>query len=68
LLGCVFFSVTQDIDADGFIVAEVTNIDTGLSVLFDIPATIDINGSVDVDFDVILNGLKTARNTVAPKE
>ena len=68
LLGCIFFSVTQDIDADGFIVAEVTNIDTGRSVLFDIPATIDINGSVDVDFDVILKGLKTARNTVAPKE
>lgn len=62
--GSLFIAVSQDIDSEGYLVAEVTNTHNGNSVFFDIPAEITEDGTVDVDYDLITTNLMIAREKV----
>ena len=63
--GSLFITVSQDIDDEGYIVAEVTNTHNGNSVFFDIPAQITEDGVVDVDYDLITTNLMISREKVS---
>ncbi len=62
--GCLFVSVSQDIDAEGYMLAEVTNVHNGNSVFFDIPATVAETGSVDIDYELITSNIIIAKDKV----
>lgn len=62
--GCMFVSVSQDIDTDGYMFAEITNIHNGSSVFFDIPADITQEGIVNVDYDAINENIILSKNKV----
>jgi hypothetical protein len=63
--GSLFIAVSQDIDDEGYLVAEVTNTHNGNSVFFDIPAEITADGTVDVDYDLITTNLMISREKVS---
>ncbi len=62
--GSLFASVNPDIDEEGYIVGELTNIANGNSVFFDIPAIIKDDGNIDVNYDTICNDLMVAKNKI----
>lgn len=63
--GSLFASVNPDIDEEGYVVGELTNIANGNSVFFDIPAVIKEDGNIDVNYDTICNDLMVAKNKIA---
>ncbi len=62
--GCLFVSISQDIDSDGYMLAEITNVQNGNSVFFDIPATIADTGSIDIDYELITTNIVIAKDKV----
>lgn len=62
--GNLFISVNQNIDDEGYILAEITNTHNGHAVFFDIPATITSSGSVNIDYDLIESNIILARDAV----
>lgn len=63
--GAFFLSTTTDIDSEGYLTAELTNITNGNSVFFDIPAEIQPDGSLNVDYDLIYNNIMISRSKVS---
>ena len=60
--GTLLLAISQDIDDEGYMLAEVTNTHNGNAVFFDIPATIAGDGSVDVNYDLIAHNVLIARD------
>ena len=60
--GTMLIAINQDIDDEGYILAEVTNTHNGNAVFFDIPAAITSDGSVDVNYDLIVHNVLIARD------
>ncbi|MBQ8806255.1 MAG: hypothetical protein IJZ68_07185 [Bacteroidaceae bacterium] len=60
--GMLLLSINQDIDDEGYMLAEVTNTHNGNAVFFDIPATILSDGSVDVNYDLIAHNVLVCRD------
>ena len=60
--GTMLIAINQDIDDEGYMLAEVTNTHNGNAVFFDIPATITTDGSVDVNYDLIVHNILIARD------
>ena len=63
--GLLLLAINQDIDDEGYMLAEVTNVHNGNAVFFDIPATITADGSVDVNYDLIAHNILIARDRTA---
>ena len=63
--GSLFAAVNPDIDEEGYVVGELTNIANGNSVFFDIPAVIKDDGNIDVNYDTICSDLMIAKNKIA---
>lgn len=63
--GILLLAINQDIDDEGYMLAEVTNTHNGNAVFFDIPASITPDGSVDVNYDLIAHNILTARDRIA---
>lgn len=63
--GLLLLAINQDIDDEGYMLAEVTNVHNGNAVFFDIPATITPDGSVDVNYDLIAHNILIARDRTA---
>lgn len=62
--GNLLVAVNQDIDDEGYMVAEVTNTHNGHAVFFDIPASVSPAGTVDIDYDLISSNIIIARDKI----
>lgn len=64
ICGNMMLTINQDIDDDGYMLAEVTNTHNGNSVFFDIPAAITEHSTIDVDYNLISANILIARNKI----
>lgn len=62
ICGTMLIAINQDIDDEGYMLAEVTNTHNGNAVFFDIPAIITADGSVEVNYDLIVHNILVARD------
>ncbi len=62
ICGTLLLAISQDIDDEGYMLAEMTNTHNGNAVFFDIPAVITADGSVDVNYDLIAHNVLIARD------
>lgn len=62
ICGTLLLAISQDIDDEGYMLAEITNTHNGNAVFFDIPAVITADGSVDVNYDLIAHNVLIARD------
>lgn len=62
ICGTMLIAINQDIDDEGYMLAEVTNTHNGNAVFFDIPATLTSDGSVDVNYDLMVHNILIARD------
>ncbi len=63
--GNMLISINQDIDDEGFMLAEITNTHNGNTVFFDIPASCAPDGSINVDFNIITTNITLSRDKIA---
>lgn len=63
--GSLFIAINQDIDDEGFMVAEITNIRNGNTVFFDIPAAVSNAGTVDIDYELITTNIMISKERLA---
>lgn len=62
--GNLLIAINQDIDEEGYMLAEITNTHNGHAVFFDIPASVTSNGTIDIDYDLIASNIIIARDKV----